>query len=67
MDMDRMLAGRQILDVQRDFDALWTAGKLSSANPLAVGVLEFDSHWFAAVRLLRNGGGRQGEERTHPT
>ena len=67
MDVDGMLAGRQILDVQCNFDALRTAGKLGSANALAFGVLEFDSHWFAAVRLLSHRGGRQREERTHPT
>ena len=32
MDVDGMFAWRKILDVQRDFDAFWRAGKLAPSQ-----------------------------------
>ncbi len=46
MDVDGMFAWRKILDVQRDFDAFWRAGKLGRPNIVTIGIPEFDGHRF---------------------
>jgi hypothetical protein len=55
MNVDGVFARRKTLDVQRDFDAFWSAGKLRGAHTLAVGIFEIDCHCFgsrATVRIL---------------
>lgn len=70
MDVDRMFAGRKVLDVQRDFDAFGGAGKHGRSNVMTFGILEFNGYRLCtavSMRLLGPGSGVQSQEQAHPT
>ena len=64
VDVHGMLAGRQSLEVQLNFYALWRGGERCGADVMAFSVSDLNRHGFGlAERRRREGGDRSGEDK----